>query len=88
MWKSISGKIESTVKAIIVYSIICLVIAIGFTAGLYFLFTRFFEDIMVVKVLGVGEVERFCTPSYWWSFSIANVFYTYWMMKKEVASVD
>jgi len=53
------------------------------TTIFYFIFVGLFEDAIINKGLKISKPPRYSTPGYWWAFSIANVYYTYWMMKKE-----
>lgn len=58
LWKKISNDNKNKpFVSILGYSIICFIIAGLLTAALYFLFTRFFVDVMIVKALDIrGEL--------------------------------
>jgi len=83
LWGFIDKKKANTVIKITVYTCICFLLVIVLTTILYFIFTRLFYDLIIGKGLKIYVPPRYSTPGYWWAFSVANVYYTYWMMKKE-----
>lgn len=79
LWTYLNGRMKAA-PLWIVYTLICVVFAIIFTA-LSYLFYVHVLDGLLVRALGVVETHPFGNPGYYYAFGAANVPYTYYMMK-------